>query len=126
MVFVSVCALPNIAGAQSKAGALDCPTYWPSVAIAGNCSCISGIPAIHGHKKSRIAAARRKMLPHCRHFRHPMAVIVCLVKEDSGLRNLGLQLHNVGCLHLGIFYGWIIVLARMLAARAVTASVDRS
>jgi len=27
------------------------PAYRPSMAIAENCSCISGIPAIHGHKK---------------------------------------------------------------------------
>src|SRR5205823_12627576 len=26
------------------------PAHRPSMAIAGNCSCVSGIPAIHGHK----------------------------------------------------------------------------
>jgi hypothetical protein len=27
--------------------------YQPSMAIAENCSCIFGIPTIHGHKKKR-------------------------------------------------------------------------
>jgi len=35
------------AGAGSTGG----PAYRPSMAIAGNCSCISGVPTIHGHKK---------------------------------------------------------------------------
>jgi hypothetical protein len=29
------------------------PAYRPSMDIAGKCSCISGIPSIHGHKKTR-------------------------------------------------------------------------
>jgi hypothetical protein len=32
-------------------GARDAPAYRPSMANAGKCSCIAGIPAIHGHKK---------------------------------------------------------------------------
>jgi hypothetical protein len=31
--------------------------------IADNCSCIAGIPSIHGH--------RRQLLLHCRHTVHP-------------------------------------------------------
>ena len=40
--------------------------YMLSMAIACNCSCIAGIPAIHGH--------RLHLLLHCRQSAHCMAI----------------------------------------------------
>jgi len=37
--------------------------YRPSMANAGNCSCVVGIPSIHGHKKTRRALLLRRVLP---------------------------------------------------------------